>query len=43
VQASEGAGAASLVAHSPASEQQEIRFVGTGAPKPGSVTFLSCQ
>jgi hypothetical protein len=43
VDASEGAGAAQLVAHCPAGGQHEIRFVGAGAPGAGAVDFLACQ
>jgi hypothetical protein len=43
VDASEGPGAAQIVAKCPASEQQLLRFVGTGNPQAGATLFLSCQ
>jgi hypothetical protein len=42
VAASEGAAQARLVARCPATEQQQIRFVGAGAPQVGSSVFLAC-
>jgi hypothetical protein len=42
VDASEGPAEAALTSKCPAGDQHEIRFVGTGAPVPGSTLFLSC-